>query len=145
MKPEEVTYHGGEDPQPMDRLTRLADTGRQAMYADPEWREDDKLIISVAGGREDGKLGGGLYVAGYGANEDNIEELRKMFPDWDDLSEERRQYLIKTSAAAEVVAVLVEHAESLLAEATGVPVKIVPVQPARIDQVLPFLAKHLFN
>ncbi len=140
MKPEEVTYHGGEDPQPMDRLTRIADAGRQAMYADPEWHESDKLIISVTGKREDGKVGGGLFVSGYGVDKEHEEELRRMFPDWDDVSEEEREHRIKMSVTAEVVAVLVEHAESLLADTTGVPVKIVPVQPARIDQVMPFLA-----
>lgn len=137
MKPEEVTYHGGEDPQPMDRLTRLADVGRKAIDADPETQEGDKLIISIAGSREDGKHGGGLFVHGYGADED---ELREHFPDWDDLPAERQEHIVKMTVTGEIVAVLMEHAESLLAEATGMPVKIVPVQPARIDQVMPFLA-----
>ncbi len=139
MKPDEILYSDGDDAQPMDRLTRVADAGRKAMAACPDWDEGDKLIISINGKRESGKQGGGMFVHGYG-KEDNdpelAEELKGVPP-------EKREKYARVSATAEIVAVLIEHAEAILTQTLGMPVKIVPVNP-RADQVLPGALAHYF-
>jgi hypothetical protein len=120
MKPDEILYSDGDDAQPMDRLTRVADAGRKAMNACPDWDEGDKLIISINGKRESGKPGGGMFVHGYG-KEDNApelaEELKHVPP------EKREQYA--RTRTAEIVAVLIEHARPSHPDARG-PVRIVP-------------------
>lgn len=139
MKPDEILYSDGDDAQPMDRLTRVADAGRQAMNACPDWDEGDKLIISINGKRESGKPGGGMFIHGYGKEDTDpelAEELKHVPP-------EKREQYVRTAATAEIVSVLIEHAEAILTQTLGVPVKIVPVNP-RVDQVTPAVLAHFF-
>jgi hypothetical protein len=121
VNPEDVHYSGGQDALPLDRLTRLADVGRRAMEADPEWQEEDKVILSLVGKREDDSSGCGLFISGY--MRDPADEEFAEVPD------EKKERVARLATAGEVVGVLMNHAESLLAEVTGHPVKIVPVQP----------------
>jgi hypothetical protein len=139
MKPDEILYSDGEDAQPMDRLTRVADAGRKAMNACPDWDEGDKLIISINGKRDSGKLGGGMFVHGYGREADDPELAEEM----KNVPEAKREQYARTAATAEIVSVLIEHAEAILTQTLGVQVKIVPVNP-RAGQVLPPSLAHYF-
>lgn len=120
MNPDDVDMTVGEDAQPPDRLTRIANAGRKAMEACPEWGDDIKLIISVHGTREDGRDGGGMFVHGYEPDEKDKKKLEAV-------PEELREAMTKKVLAADVVAVLMEHASALLTQVTGTPVRLVPV------------------
>jgi len=123
MKPDEVQMNMGDDAQPPDdRLARIADTGRKAMAADPEWDDDIKLIISVSGVREGGKEGGGMFVSGYEVDEEDKARL-------ENVPEELQQTMAEQLVSAHVVAVLMEHVEALLTQVTGLPVRVIPVSP----------------
>lgn len=110
----------GEEAEPMDRLTRLANTARRAVEADPEFRDDVRLIISVSGIREDGKDGGGLFVHGYEPSDEDKALLEKV-------PEPLQGSMAKKVVAADVTAVLMEHIEALLTQVTGQNVRLVPV------------------
>ena len=110
----------GEEAEPMDRLTRLANTARRAVEADPEFRDDVRLIISVSGTREDGKEGGGLFVHGYEPSDEDKALLEKV-------PEPLQESMAKKVVAADVTAVLMEHIEALLTQVTGQNVRLVPV------------------
>jgi hypothetical protein len=59
--------HGDE---PMDRLTRLAGVARDAIEADPEYEEGDRLLISL---NDDDN--GGFYASGFSGPAELIVDL----------------------------------------------------------------------
>lgn len=120
MKSDEVHMNMGEDAGPMDRLTRLADVGRNAIGEHPEFGDDVKIIISVTGIREDGKEGGGMFVHGYEPSAEDKARLEKV-------PEELRETMAKKVVAADITAVLMEHIEALLTQVTGQNIRLVPV------------------
>lgn len=120
MKADEVHMNMGDDAEPVDRLTRLADIGRKAIGADPEFGDDVKVIISIQGTREDGRDGGGMFAHGYEPDAEDQARLEKV-------PEELRETMARRLAAAEITAVLMEHIEALLTQVTGQNIRLVPV------------------
>lgn len=62
----DVCWSEGEDAEPVDRVTRLADAARRAVEAAPGWRAADRLVISVAAprrGMEESRAG--MFIHGY--------------------------------------------------------------------------------
>lgn len=118
MKPEEVEFVGGEDPQPVDRPTRIADAMRKAAYAHPEWAENDRIIISVSGKGPDGKGQGGLFVHGFGVEDDD--------PLMQGISDDHREDHAKELVVQDIVGTMLEHIEALLADLLGESVKVIP-------------------
>jgi hypothetical protein len=117
MEIKNIKHAAGDDPEPVDDITRMANAGYEAVKNHPEYRPDMRILVLIHYNTEEG-MRGGFCGDGYGETDEEVQEG--------------------------IVADLTKEVESIITYRTGVQVRLVPAvavdsKDPLLDDPAPFL------